>query len=129
MSDNEFPKDGAGSGRGTVTGYTVEAKLKDDVSEPIVIDNIAYGHNWKRLPPPDRDWPDDYYSHSKDVAMLGHAAAQVNRWLWLHACGYNRLVIATRLVKHKITYSYEIEAIGETDIVDGTLYLSLNSRR
>jgi hypothetical protein len=105
---------------GTETGYTVEAR--NNYPLPETIGRLLLDNRWQRVnfPRSDTGVPQcvDYQRHVKMLGLLSLEAAQALRW-WLHADARNesKYCVETRIVRHKISYSYKIEAVAVVDVV------------
>jgi hypothetical protein len=119
----EYRKEG-GSGSGTETAYTVEARY--DYSEPIQVGKQLFDNRWRRVnfEPSLFGVPQcaPFARHTRDNGMLGYAAAQALRW-WVHAeadaTNMTGLCLETRIISHRITYSHKIEAIAAHEHIHG----------
>lgn len=101
--------------------YTVEARY--NYHEPTLIGDQLFDMRWRRVTfkesvigvPAAEPFRRLVHEHR----MLGYSAAQALRW-WMHAtadAGMNGLCLETRLVRHKITQSFTIEAVDARDPV------------
>jgi hypothetical protein len=126
--EKDYPRE-TGSGSGTETAYTVEARY--NYTEPARIAGQIFDERWRRVNfrPSEVGVPrcPEYKRQTKDHGLLGYSAAQALRW-WLHAIAdsgdskpFSGFCLETRLVLHRITYSHHIEAIAVRDHVDATV--------
>lgn len=105
-----------GSGSGSETAYTVEARY--NFPRPIQIGNQIFDNRWQRVQFQESEIGvppcSPIYRHTREHGMLGYPAAQALRW-WLHANAEasrgGGMCLETRLVSHTISHSYKIEAI------------------
>lgn len=121
--ESEFPKKGT-SGSGTDTGYTVEARYTGSQGS-VVIDGVIYTAKWTRLHPKESPIgvpPHHRYSAwLRQCGLMSYPAAQAIRW-WFHAIAdvdFKNLCLETRIIKHKVEYSFSEEAVSEHCIVGG----------
>lgn len=115
--ETEFPKK-AGSGSGTSTAYSVEARTK---GSPKMIGKHIFTKEWIRINfgKTGNGVPNNHRDPlARDHDLLTFEAAQALRWWFASEAGANLYAIETRLVKHVITYEYEIKAVGDTDLID-----------
>lgn len=112
-----FPKKGSNAS-GTQQGYMVEARLA--YPEPKMVAGHLLDLRWKKLTfdpakggvPIGRGWP-EY------CGLMNYQAAQALRWWFIAEAerDYMSGCLETRLVKHRLVYSWSIEAIGASDLV------------
>ena len=106
---DEFPRSG-GSASGTETAYTVEARHA--YYQPEVIAGHLLDLRWSRIEcaPAHGGVPikEGLFPFHSTLGLLSYQAAQALRWWFIAAAAkdYKHLCIETRLVEHKITYSY-----------------------
>ena len=112
-------------GSGTETCYSVEARY--DFPSPIQVAGQIFDNRWREVKFVDSEIgvprASELQEHTIRHRMLGYSAAQALRW-WLHAIADTQkggmcLCLETRIVKHTIKYSHEIEAISEHDHIKG----------
>jgi hypothetical protein len=112
----EYPKKGQ-SGNGSDTGYTVEARYTGSQGH-VAIAGIIYTGAWKKLHP--EQGPVGVPPHRRFESWLGqcglmnYPAAQAIRW-WFHAIAeqdFQNLCLETRIVKHRVQYSFEEIAVS-----------------
>jgi hypothetical protein len=136
--DDDYKAD-KGTGSGTSTGYSVEAR---STRGPAVVNDQIFGPNWTTVLFHERNdgqgvpSPGGYDSSGQllNHGLLSYASAQAIRW-WFHAnaedgqdkgirigntkIGFNTSLsgVETRLVRHEIKYSYTITAVSAHDEV------------
>ena len=107
-----------GSGSGHETAYTVEARCNGKKAR--VIAGQIFDNRWQKVEfeksPIGVPAASPFQEHTLRHRLLGYSAAQALRW-WIHAQADSELGgiawgLETRLVKHKISYSYSIEAVS-----------------
>lgn len=113
-----------GSGNGTETAYTVEARY--NYPQPTQIGGQIFDNRWREVKFQDsaigvpRCAP--FNRRTLEHGLLGYAAAQALRW-WLHAAAeadnMSGLCLETRIVSHKISYSHKIETVAAHDHIHG----------
>lgn len=122
---SEYPK-GTSARSGTDYGYSVEARL--NYIEPRELCGVFLDNKWKRvdLHIAKHGIPTGYledvmfYNHK----LVGYSAAQALRW-YCHACadsypsGEKGFCLETRLVRHKIEYKSECQAVSEHAHIGG----------
>ena len=113
-----------GSGTGTETAYTVEAR---NTCKPIKVGNQIFYDKWLRV---EFDKSTigvpqcaPFQLHTKEHGLLSYQAANALRW-WFHAVleqemDAGRWSMETRIVKHIISYSHKIEAVSCHGLVSG----------
>ena len=120
----EYKKD-RGSGNGTETAFTVEARY--NYINPIQIGDQIFDNRWREVSFRESlvGVPNNRRTLMPTIAhgMLGYAAAQALRW-WLHAVAeatHGSYNLETRIVSFKITYSHKIEAVDvlEASVIKG----------
>jgi hypothetical protein len=113
------------SGSATEMAYTVEARM--DGPTPETVGGQIFDNRWRRVKfePAAGGVPaaPDYARRTLEHGMLGYAGAQALRW-WLHAETYKlaggaQWALETRLVRHKITSTYAIDAVAAVEPIDG----------
>jgi len=113
-----------GSGSGSETGYTVEAM--HNYVNPISVAGQIFDNRWRQVefkesaigvPSCPR-----HHRYVAENGMLGYSAAQALRW-WLHAQAESEhgmaICLETRIVSHRISYSYKVESVSAHDHVHG----------
>jgi len=122
---DEFPDKGE-SGSGSTVGYSVEARYAYYKPLPITED-FTLDLRWRRIPINTRGpigVPDRNAWHGDAIRYGLHSweAAQALRWWFLADLETQRnlstMCVETRIVEHKITYSFSVEATGATDPQD-----------
>lgn len=108
MMADQFPNT-ISDGVRTEMRYSVEARLSGEA--PANICGLLLAEKWRRVPSRSLD--------SDSHGYLGHSAAQALRWK-LHADaeaqpGFAYIELQTRLVKHRLTTTYKIEALQEQE--------------
>ena len=113
-----------GSGSGTETAYTVEARYNYPC--PASIGGQIFDNRWREVKFQDsvvgvpRCAP--YYRHTLEHGMLGYAAAQALRW-WLHALAeadcLSGVCLETRIISHQIKHTHKIETIATHGHIHG----------
>jgi len=111
------------SGSGEEIAYSVEARY--NFTEPTTVGGQLFDNRWRRVHfersvvgvPPCGRW------HRKTIehGMLGYAAAQALRW-WLHALAdaeIGGLCLETRIISHRISHSFKIEAVAAHGHIHG----------
>jgi hypothetical protein len=123
-----WPQKG-GSGSGTNVGYTVEARLAYMVPQTVV--GMVLDTRWQRINFPQgvpgvREKTGSPY----DVAtywLHTWAAAQALRW-WFHSeadlHGPGSYCLETRIVEHRVNYTYSVEAVGAHAQIGGNVHRS-----
>ncbi len=103
---------------GSETCYSVEARY--NFPNPVEISGQIFDDRWREVKfedgPVGVPRASEYQEHTLRHRMLGYAAAQALRW-WLHANADAMKAgtctcLETRLVKHKISHSCEIEEVS-----------------
>lgn len=138
LEDN-YPTD-RGTGSGTQTGYSVEARSPKG---PAQVGEMLLSEQWQKIafPRGERGVPApggfDASGQLCTHGLYSYASAQALRW-WLHAAaesdsedvtdGFSRLRsrlrwaagcgIETRLVKHEVKYQYSITAVSAEAVVE-----------
>jgi hypothetical protein len=122
--ESEYRKN-RGSGSGTDYGYVVEAR--NTCADPVQIGGEIFDNKWRSVntvqvgdgvgvPAP------RYNKRLAEHGLLGYAAAQAIRW-WFHASaesvGFGYVCLETRIIKCKLTYSHEVEAMSAHEIIGG----------
>ena len=119
---------GGGSGQAAETAYTVEARI--NYLHPAFVAGQIFDIRWSRVHfeknAANGVGVPNAPSHKRATLehnLLDYAAAQALRW-WLHATALaaedaNAYCLETRLVSHKITTSYSIEAIEAHEHIHG----------
>lgn len=111
MSDE--PKE-CPSGSGTIHGYSVEARYASH--SPLVLGDLILDERWRHVSFPKGHpgvpiGPSYHASFLSRCGLMSYPAAQALRW-WLHAEGdassIGCLCLETRIVKHKVRYSYGV---------------------
>lgn len=120
---SEFPKKG-GHGSGTEDCYTVQARSM--YTEPQPFGKQIFDQRWKHVqfdqvqfPLP--GVPAGHSMISDRLGLYSYPAAQALRW-WFHAnahAGFSGICLETRIVKHKVTYTYAEEALSAHDVISG----------
>lgn len=124
-----FPRKG-GSGSGTAIGYSVEARM--NYHAPLVIGDFAFDTRWRRVhtsivQSAHGAAPEPHYKASalKDLSLLTWEQANAIRWQLMciiaQRAGSN-LCVETRIVEHKVTYSYAEEIIAAYDPFGGDAF-------
>lgn len=126
MSDGETGKSKGPGGSGTTYGYTVEARFS--YHEPAQIGGVLLDNRWREVKftastigvPRGPRWNAAQFEQG---GLVGYAAAQALRW-WLHADAEANSVgggvcLETRIVKHKLTYSYAVERVSDHGHIGG----------
>ncbi len=113
----EFPKNRSKSS-GSETCYSVEARY--NFPAPVEISGQIFDERWREVKfeenPVGVPRASQFQEHTLRHRMLGYSAAQALRW-WLHANADAMKAgmcacLETRLVKHTIKHSCEIEAVS-----------------
>lgn len=134
-------KTACGSGSGTQSGYSVEARSRKGAAK---IGGMLLSEQWQKIDfpkgkPGDKGVPApggyDSSGQLERHGLYSYASAQALRW-WLHAvaddCDADRsgwgllkratcYGIETRLVKHEVKYQYTITATSAHEVVDDVL--------
>lgn len=122
-SPDSFPCKGS-SGNGSENAYSVQARMA--YHEPKEICGQLLDTRWRTIyfqqspigvPTQSRHCP----WQGSLPGMMTYQAAEALRWWFLAnaAHTYDHFCVETRLVKHKITYSYEEVAVAAGNIVGG----------
>lgn len=123
MSDEKKGPNGSGS----YHGYSVEARY--NYTSPVAVGDMVFDNRWRAVSfsssssfgvPAGAKWDMPEYQRT---GTMSYQAAQAMRW-WLHAevessTRGGGLCLETRIVKHKITYSYSCERVSEHDTISG----------
>ena len=112
------------TGNGTFDAYSVEARY--DYPEPIKVGEQTFTKEWKRVHFNEAAvgvpiGPRSNIHVLSLVGLTGYPAAQALRW-WFHASierGFGGLCMDTRIVKHKVSYSYQAERETEHHLIGG----------
>jgi len=126
MTDKEEYPNKCESLSGTNYAYSVQAKY--NYSEPRQFGDTIYHKEWKTVkftesincgvPNNSECWVAEHFG------LFSYAAAQALRW-WFHANteqeSYMARLLETRIVKHKIEYSFKQEAIPDNDYISEEL--------
>ena len=104
------------SGSGTEIAYTVEAICTGKT--PIQIGSQIFDNRWREVKFEESQIGvprcASFNLKTLEHGMLGYAAAQALRW-WLHAAAagiISSLLLETRIVSHRISYTHKIETIA-----------------
>lgn len=112
--DADYKTD-VGHGNSSEPAYSVEARINS--YQPDMIGKQIFDNRWRKanfelstigVP------AGPSFSRANDHRLLGHSAAQALRW-WLHAVAdaeHKGYCLETRLVEHRLTSSYKVEATG-----------------
>ncbi|SRR6266404_238374 len=120
----EFPKSGS-SGSGSETGYSVEARY--NYPQPKIIAGVIYHKDWRHVHPQQGvlgvPVAHPQQRHIIEHGLMSYPAAQAIRW-WLHAIAASEeflggLCLETRLIEHRISYSYKETLTSSIDVVCG----------
>lgn len=118
---SEFPKKGE-HGQGTETAYTVEARSM--FNEPQVFGGQIFDQRWKRIQfakSPAFGVPVGNAMMADKLGLYSYEAAQALRW-WFHADArqnFTGICLESRIVAHKVAYSYSVEAVSAHVVVGG----------
>lgn len=114
-------KPNKGSGSGTETAYTVEARY--NYPDPSMIGVQIFDNKWRtvnfdksQIGIPQCS---DYAKYTKEHGMYGYQAAQALRWWFVAAASmiHKDICLETRIVKHVIEHSYSITAVSAHDLI------------
>lgn len=112
------------SGSGTIIGWTVEARYVCDGAK--IINGQMFDDKWRQVSFHNSNTgvPRGASYQNPWLTLTGrysYEAAQALRW-WFYAAnnggGMGMLCLETRLVRHKISYSYDVEQNGAGHIAD-----------
>ena len=110
------------SGNGTMEGYSVEARSV--YTSPQNINGQLFDERWATVKfnnnsligvPEGPSWSIHWL---RLCGLYSYPAAQALRW-WFHANSEHQLCLETRIIKHKINYSYQSSRISEHAIITG----------
>lgn len=114
------------SGTGHFDGYSVEARY--DYSSPVTIGDLTLDNRWRRVAFPKGHpgvpvGPGYHAPFLNACGLMAYSSAQAMRW-WLHASaeayeGGGGLCLETRIVKHRVRYSYGATRETEHCLVGG----------
>jgi hypothetical protein len=107
-----------GSQNGTTYGYSVEACYT--YYEPIQIGGQIFDNRWREVKFEESiiGVPGGEFKHiNSNINLLSYSSAQALRW-WLHSIADKMFAVCllTRIVIHKIEFSYNITATEYCDI-------------
>lgn len=112
------------SGSGTIDGYSVEARC--NYHQAMVLGDRVIDNRWAQLHFPKGHpgvpiGPSYSLPFLDVVGLMSYPAAQAMRW-WVHAeaeRGLKYMCLETRIVKHRVSYSYSAKRESEHCIVGG----------
>lgn len=109
-----------GNGESTCPAYTVEAK---HTAGPVNVGGQLFDGEWRSVSFQEAEVgvPNSSSPIVTEHGMLGYASAQALRW-WLHAAsqahfGSNGFCLNTRIVKHIIKTTYDINAVSAHEFI------------
>ena len=108
-------------GSGSDVGWSVEARFA--YPTPKTIAGMTLDDRWQRVnfPQSHAGVPGSRRHHLQECGLLDYAAAQALRWWFIanaHAT-YDDLCLETRLISHRVAYSYKHTAEAATDYIGG----------
>ena len=111
------------TGSGTTIGYSVEARM--NYSRPETILGTAYDNRWQRVQivAGDSGVPMKRSPALDHVDLYSFETAEALRWWFIAAAEASRiggsLCIETRLVRHRVEYSYSAKPVAYVGARDG----------
>lgn len=124
MSEEEKYPSFGGRGSGTTTAYSVEARYNNP--HPREAAGRLFDNRWQMLHfdkspigVPATTWRHPFVH---EIGLLSYQAAQALRWWFLaqlETSVAGCLCFETRIVEHKVEYSYATEAIAHHDLTGG----------
>lgn len=124
------------SGSGTIIGWTVEARYVCDGA--IIVGGQTFDQKWRRVHFPEGRFgvPRGAIFQEPWLKLTGrysYEAAQALRW-WLYVerekrDGMGTLCLETRLVRHKISFEFDVKPDGAGHVADESNYRNVNSEK
>ena len=118
-NNDVFPREDS-RGSGSTTAYSVEARTT--YFSPQKLGEIILDDKWRTIPFAKAKEPIGvpntlHCHHAEQAGLMTWPAANALRW-WLHA-GHDRFCLETRIVKHKVTWSYSIKTESAHHVISG----------